>query len=125
MKELADGSDYEYRDDLGNTHSGDGPRYKGSGVLQLTGRANYQAFSDAIGDPQVMDGCDYVANTYPFTSGDWWWHNNEMNALCDRGADVWAISRGVNLGNPWSSSTPNGMSDRIHYYALACQAIPG
>jgi predicted chitinase len=67
MEEIADGSDYEGREDLGNTEAGDGCKFKGAGVIQLTGRANYQAFSDAIGDSKVMDGVDYVAATYPFT----------------------------------------------------------
>ena len=57
MEEIADGSAYEGRFDLGNTQPGDGKRFKGAGVIQLTGRANYEAFSEFIGDPQVMEGC--------------------------------------------------------------------
>jgi predicted chitinase len=116
MKELADGSDYEGRGDLGNTQPGDGPKYKGAGVIQLTGRANYQAFSQAIGDPRVMEGCNYVATTYPFTSAGFWWHNNNMNSLCDSGASVEQVTRRVNGGY-------NGLEDRQAYYDKACQVI--
>jgi putative chitinase len=57
-----------------------------------------------------MEGVDYVSQTYPFTSGGFWWYNNHMNALCDRGANVEEITRRVNGGL-------NGLSDREAYYA--------
>jgi len=112
-QELADGSDYEGRDDLGNVNCGDGPKYKGAGVIQLTGRANYQAFSNAIKDPKVMEGVDYVAAKYPFTSAGFWWNNNNMNALCDSGATIEQVTLRVNGGY-------NGLEDRQHYYSKAC-----
>lgn len=111
-QEIADGSDYEFRDDLGNVNPGDGPKYKGAGVIQLTGRANYQDFSKAINDPRVMEGVGYVASKYPFTSAGFWWDNNEMNALCDRGGTVEQVTKRVNGGL-------NGLEDRLHYYAKA------
>jgi hypothetical protein len=49
MLELADGWDYEDRSDLGNTQPGDGPRFKGRGFSQTTGRRNYQIWSDKLG----------------------------------------------------------------------------
>lgn len=116
LKELADGTDYEYREDLGNINPGDGPKYKGAGAIQLTGRANYEGFSKAIGDPRVMEGCDYVAENYPFSSAGFWWHNNDMNALCDSGASVEDVTRRVNGGY-------NGLDDRKHYYEKASQLI--
>lgn len=118
LEELASGSDYEGRTDLGNIHAGDGRKYKGAGVIQLTGRSNYQAFSDYIQDPKVMNGVDYVSTTYPFSSAGFWWHNNNMNDLCDRGASVEAVTRRVNGGL-------NGLADREAYYRKACQVIPG
>ena len=112
-EEIADGWDYEGRDDLGNVNAGDGPKYKGAGVIQLTGRANYQAFSNAIGDARVMEGVTYVASKYPFTSAGFLWHNNNMNSLCDRGGSVEDVTLRVNGGY-------NGLDDRQHYYNKAC-----
>jgi putative chitinase len=117
LKELASGWDYEGREDLGNLQPGDGPKYKGAGVIQLTGRCNYQAFADFISDAKVMQGVDYVSTTYPFSSAGFWWFNNEMNGLCDRGATVEQITRRVNGGT-------NGLSDRQAYYQTACHVIP-
>jgi putative chitinase len=118
LKELASGSAYEGNTDLGNTKLGDGPKYKGAGVIQLTGRYNYQAFSDFIHDPKVMDGVNYVSTTYPFSSAGFWWHNNDMNALCDRGASVEAVTLRVNGGTI-------GLADREAYYQKACQVATG
>ena len=112
MKEIASGWAYEGRSDLGNVNPGDGPRYKGTGVLQLTGRYNYQRFADDIGDPRVMEGCDYVANKYPFRSAKTWIEENDLLNVClNRGFD--ACCKRINGGY-------NGLKDRKLKYAL-CQ----
>jgi putative chitinase len=117
LKELATGDDYEWRTDLGNTQPGDGRKFKGSGAIQLTGRANYQAFANYIKDPKVMEGCDYVAEKYPFLSSGYWWIQNKMNELCDRSdVTVEMVTRRVNGG-------VNGLADRIKYYEKARKEI--
>ena len=112
-KELASGDAYEWRSDLGNTQAGDGRRYKGGGYIQLTGRANYQALANYLGDQNVMQGVDYVANNYPWTSAGYWWYRNGMNSLCDSGASVEQVTRRVNGGY-------NGLESRRNYYNRAC-----
>jgi putative chitinase len=114
-KELSDGWYLEGRTDIGNVYHGDGPKYKGAGYIQLTGRHNYQKFSNYIGDPKVMDGVDYVAETYPYTSAGYWWWSNGMNELCDKNPTVRQVTRRVNGGY-------NGLTDREHYYAI-CQRV--
>lgn len=115
-KEISSGWDYEYRSDLGNTEPGDGPTYKGSGYLQITGRANYQSLADFLPDQDVMKGCDYVATTYPFTSGGHWWQNNRMNDLIDGGATIEQVTKRVNGGY-------NGLEDRKYYYQRCSDVI--
>ena len=112
MKEIADGWAYEGRSDLGNTSSGDGPRYKGAGVLQLTGKYNYSRLADGIGDPKVMDGVDYVSNTYPFTSARIWIEENNLLSVClTQGFDQCC----VRINGGW-----NGYDDRLQKYHI-CQ----
>lgn len=115
-KEIANGKAYEGRKDLGNIHPGDGPKYKGAGYLQMTGRSNYQSFADAVADPQVMDGVEYVAQHYPWTSAGYWWICHNMNQLCDSGATVEQITRKVNGGY-------NGLEDRKMYYTRCCNVF--
>jgi putative chitinase len=79
-KELASGEAYNNRTDLQNGPT-DGPKYKGAGYIQLTGKYNYSRLSKYLNDPRVMEGVDYVAETYPFTSAGYWWMDNKMNEL--------------------------------------------
>ena len=115
-KELASGDAYEFRDDLGNDEAGDGRKYKGAGYIQLTGKYNYLRLSEYLNDPQVMNGVDYVAENYPFTSAGFWWMDNEMNELIDNGADVLAVTRRVNGGT-------NGLADRERYFQICLEVI--
>jgi len=115
-KELSDGSYLEGRWDLGNKKTGDGPRFKGAGYIQLTGRENYQRFSDYLGDAKVMDGCNYVAEVYPFTSAGFWWKDNNMNELCDTHPTVKQVTLKVNGGY-------NGLDDRQKYFSRCLDVI--
>ena len=118
-KELSDGWYLEGRTDIGNTQPGDGPKYKGAGYIQLTGRANYQDFSNwKKTDTRIMDiGCDHVAEVYPFTSAGFWWTNNRMNELCDTNPSVEQVTLRVNGGY-------NGLEDRKYYYGRCERYIP-
>ena len=112
MQEIASGDAYHYRSDLGNRGPDDGTRYKGAGVLQLTGRYNYQRLADGINDQKVMDGVDYVANTYPFTSAQIWIKENDLLNVClNQGFD----SCCTRINGGW-----NGYDDRLAKYKI-CQ----
>ena len=107
-EELASGDAYEGRTDLGNTHAGDGQRFKGRGLIQLTGRANYTAYGTAIGRDLVSEP-ELVA-TEPALAVDaacWFWETRKINALADAD-DVEAVTRKVNGGL-------NGLADRKAY----------
>jgi predicted chitinase len=117
--EIADGSDYEDREDLGNTESGDGMRFKGVDPLQITGRYNYSRLAKYLDDPRVMEGWEYVMANYAFIPSGFWWHDNNMNVLVDAGASCAEVSTKVNGGNP-----ANGLTDRLEYFARALEAIP-
>ena len=111
-EEIADGSAYEGRVDLGNTQKGDGKRFKGRGLIQLTGRANYAAYSKD-------SGVDYVAKpelvaSDPFVAVDvacWFWNTHGINKLADED-DVKAVTKRINGGF-------NGLDDRIEYLVRA------
>ena len=116
MVEIHDGSNYEGRKDLGNVRPGDGKKFRGVDALQMTGRANYQAFANYIGDQRVMEGWKYVSEKYLFLPSGLWWHNNKMNELCDRGTTVEQVTRRVNGGT-------NGLAERKRYYERALKFI--
>jgi putative chitinase len=110
VKEIASGSAYEGRTDLGNIYSGDGPKFKGGGYLQLTGRTNYTNFSNAIGDSNIVSiGVNYLAANYPWTSAGYFWYTHGLNAKADSGATVEAITKIINGGT-------NGLAERQTYY---------
>ena len=109
-EEIASGEAYEGRIDLGNTQPGDGPKYKGGGYIQLTGRANYTQFANSIGDQEIVNqGVSYVAENYPWTSAGFWWYTHGMNQLCDTNPSVEQVTLKVNGGY-------NGLADRKQYY---------
>lgn len=105
MQELADGSAYEGRDDLGNTRPGDGRRYKGRGPIQLTGRANYRAAGKALGVDLEAKPEQAATAEVGFRVAGWFWNSRGLNAWADRG-DFRAITRRINGGY-------NGWADRL------------
>jgi len=106
-EELASGQAYEGRTDLGNTQPGDGPKFKGRGLIQLTGRANYVAYGNSIGQDLTVDGNWTSVATDPSLAVDaacWFWTTHNLNALADND-DLQTITRRVNGGL-------NGLQDR-------------
>lgn len=100
MEEIASGQDYEGRRDLGNTQPGDGQRFKGRGLIQLTGRANYTEYGRALGrEAEILAQPELVANDKALCAdvAGWYWARRELNALADRD-DLTAVTRRVNGG---------------------------
>jgi predicted chitinase len=105
--ELASGDAYNGRADLGNDQPGDGPRFKGRGLIQLTGKANYRMFGRSIGrEAEIMADPDIVARdaTLCVQAAGWFWANRHLNSLADSN-DLTQITRRVNGGL-------NGLEDR-------------
>lgn len=104
MEEYASGEAYEGRAALGNVQPGDGVRYKGRGIIQLTGRRNYRTYGAALGldlenNPElaaVPENAVKIACEY--------WKRNDLNTLADAD-NLEAITRRINGGL-------NGFADR-------------
>lgn len=98
-EEIASGRAYEWRQDLGNVYKGDGVRFKGRGYLQITGRANYQAYAKSKwcnGD--LMSHPEWLAKSPGNVKASlWFWWKNNLNALADRD-DCKAVTRKINGG---------------------------
>lgn len=104
-EEIASGAAYEGRKDLGNTQTGDGVRFKGRGLMQLTGRTNYTAFGKFIGQdllthPQLVASDSRLA----VDVATWFWTRHDLNTLADAD-DILTITHRVNGGE-------NGLDDR-------------
>jgi putative chitinase len=99
-EEIASGEAYEGRTDLGNTEPGDGPRFKGRGLIQLTGRANYRSYGVARGMDFTADAAATLLSTDPLRAVDvscWFWTVHNLNTIAD-GDNVEAVTRVVNGG---------------------------
>jgi putative chitinase len=114
-EEFASGKEYEGRTDLGNTQKGDGPRYKGRGLLQLTGRANYADYGKALGVDLVNNPTLAAQPALSLKIACEYWKRHNINADCDRD-DVQAVTRKVNGGL-------NGLTDRIAFTQKAKAAV--
>lgn len=120
VKELGGASyfqKYEGRKDLGNTQPGDGPKFAGRGLIQVTGRANYLAASKALfGDdrliktPELLEQPEWAAE-----SAVWFWSSRNLNALAD--ADRFTdLTKRINGGT-------NGLEDRKARYRQALKVL--
>lgn len=111
MREIASGEAYEGRADLGNTQPGDGPRYKGRGFIQITGRANYRQAGRDLGipleaSPESAERPDFAARL-----AVWFWTTRKLNAKADVG-DFVGITRAINGGT-------RGLESRTNLYDRA------
>ena len=119
-KELASGAEYDTgrkAQMLGNTpeEDGDGQRYKGRGLIQITGRANYKQISDATGI-DFYNHPDWLEQPQWATmSACWWWNYRGLNALADRDA-LTAITIRINGGT-------KGYKSRMMYLGRAKKVI--
>jgi predicted chitinase len=115
MEELASGSAYEGRKDLGNTQPGDGKRYKGRGPIQLTGRANYKKYGDLLGLDLINNPTVAATKEVGFRIAGQFWKLNGLNGLADQ-QDFKQITKRINGGY-------NGLDDRTKYYNRAKQVL--
>lgn len=102
---------YEGRHDLGNTQIGDGFRFRGRGLIQTTGRANYKDTGDALGvdliaQPELLGQAALAAR-----SAGWYWSSRGLNAIADSGNFV-LVTRRINGGI-------NGLTERQALYDAA------
>ena len=99
--ELASGAAYEGRTDLGNTEPGDGKKYRGHGLIQITGRTNHKAVRDALahmGCPDFVEDPEAMADPrWAALSAGWYWDSRKLNALADAG-NFDAITKKINGG---------------------------
>jgi predicted chitinase len=130
-EELASGSAYEGRKDLGNIAPGDGVKYKGRGLIQVTGRNNYHAVGeslqqDFINNPTQLGGknIDYCSPDqirFATLSAGWFWNKTALNMLADHINIHAAIDEGTNL-EAFREITRkinggyNGLPDRLNKY---------
>lgn len=114
-REYASGAAYEGRKDLGNTVRGDGQRYRGRGLIQLTGRANYAAASKAFGVDYVAD--PDLVERFPAAAlvSGWFWDTHKLNQHADRD-DVRQVTKIINGGY-------NGLDQRTAYLKSAKTAL--
>lgn len=105
---------YEGRADLGNTMKGDGSKFRGRGLIQITGRANYAACGEAlaldlVNHPELLEQPQHAS-----MSAAWFWKMKGLNDLAERG-QILTITRRINGGL-------NGIDDRLELWKKA-QAV--
>jgi len=102
---------YANRMSNGDESSGDGYRFCGRGLIQLTGRANYTKFANDLG-MSIEDTVAYLETSNGATaSAGWFWDNNKLNQYCDSG-DFVTLTKRINGGTI-------GLEDRKHHFEIA------
>ena len=108
-----------YANRMGNgpEESGDGARFCGRGLIQLTGKQNYTRFASDLG--VTLEECVAYLETPAgaVSSAGWFFDQNNLLKICDAG-DMVLLTRRINGG-------VIGLADRIHHYELALEALGG
>lgn len=107
---------YEGRANLGNTQEGDGFKFRGRGLIQTTGRYNYEKTAlalgvDCVNTPELLAEPGHAAR-----SAAWWWQSHHLNKFADLD-DCKGCTKVINGGY-------NGLYDRLRLYAAAKAALP-
>jgi putative chitinase len=106
---------YANRMKNGDENSGDGYRFRGRGLIQLTGRDNYTRFAEAL-DMSLEDTVRYLETPNgAVASAGWFWDNNKLNQYCDKD-DFVTLTKRINGGTI-------GLEDRKHHYHLALENL--
>lgn len=113
--EYASGHAYEGRHDLGNTHAGDGVRFKGRSLAMLTGRANYATYGQILGVDLISN--PQSASEFPFAAKipALYWKMRSINVHADAD-DIIRVTESVNGGL-------NGLQMRKQFLKLAKEAL--
>jgi putative chitinase len=99
----------------GDEASGDGWRYCGRGLIQLTGKTNYKTCSDWL-EVDFMNETEWLETPEGASwSAGWFWDSRDLNALADKG-DIKMITKRINGGFI-------GLEDRIEHYETALEAL--
>lgn len=109
-------SRYQGRKDLGNTQEGDGFRFRGRGLIQTTGRYNYEKTAQALNIDCVNSPDSLSELVNAARSAAWWWQSHNLNRFADTG-DVAGCTKAINGGI-------NGLNDRQRLYQAALLAAP-
>jgi putative chitinase len=104
-----------YSGRMGNTEDGDGAKYIGRGLIQLTGKDNYKAFGDAIGEDLVANPELVQEPRYAALSAGWFWNKRGLNALADA-MDITTMTIRINGGKI-------GIDDRIAKIAMVSNIL--
>lgn len=117
VREIASGEAYEGRKDLGNTLPGDGVKYKGRGLIQLTGRINYTMFDTfTFHEYDLLNHPERVEEPYLATlAAGWFWDKHKLNAYADQD-NCLKITRIINGGT-------NGLEDRQNHLERAKKVL--
>ena len=106
---------YANRMGNGDEHSGDGWKFCGRGLIQLTGRSNYQAFADSL-EMNIEELPEYLGTFEGAAqSACWFWESNNLNQWADKG-DILTLTKRINGGTL-------GLEDRVKHYEHALHVL--